>query len=322
MGNTVRKRTESRSRKRKALTIFLLLIFTMFPKMPRAEGLSVVTTLFPLKEFAQSVGGTRVTVHLLLPPGSEPHTWEPMPSDIVRLSQADVFIYIGAEMEPRAHSIVRSSDNVTMHIVEASRSIPHMKIEEARHHGEHGHEGGSTHGEVDPHIWLDFAYSQAIVDSIGHAFTTKDPKWAEYYRRNADDYKQKLKDLDLKYHEVLSTCTCKEFVLGSHAAFAYMARRYGLEQIALYGVSPNSEPTPRKMAEVIRMAKKHQVKAIFFEELVSDKLARTIAREVGVDTLVLHPGANLTKAQLEAETTFISLMEKNLENLKYGLSCE
>jgi zinc transport system substrate-binding protein len=101
-----------------------------------------------------------------------------------------------------------------------------------------------------------------------------------------------------------------------------MARRYGLEQIALYGVSPNSEPTPKKMAEVIRMAKDHRVKAIFFEDLVNDRLARTIAREVGVETLVLHPGANLTKAQIEAEITFLSLMEENLENLKYGLSCK
>ena len=317
-----RERTELCARMRKALIVFLLLIFSFFPAMLRAEGLSVVTTLFPLKEFAQSVGGERVKVRLLLPPGAEPHTWEPKPSDIVRLSHADVFIYIGAEMEPRAHSIVKSSDNATLQIIEVSRGIPLIRVDEAHHHAAHGDKEELTHGAVDPHIWLDFEYSQAIVDKIEHALGKKDPEWAEYYRKNADDYKEKLKNLDLKYKEVLSNCECREFILGSHAAFAYMARRYGLKQISLYRVSPNSEPTPKKMVEVIRMAKKHRVKAIYFEELLSDKLARTIAREVGAETLVLNPGANLTKAEIESEITFLSLMEKNLENLKYGLNCE
>jgi len=317
-----RKRDDSGGCSQKALIGFLLLVLSLSPAMLRAEGLSAVTTLFPLKEFAQSIGGERVTVSLLLPPGAEPHTWEPKPSDIARLSHADVFICIGAGMEPRAHSIVTSLDNPTIEIVEVSRSIPLIRLDEAHYHGRHNDKDELAHGAVDPHIWLDFEYSQAIVDTIERAFDNKDPEWTEYYRRNAEQYKEKLQELDLKYQKVLSTCKCREFILGSHAAFAYMARRYGLKQIALYGVSPNSEPTPQKMAEVIRMAKKHQVKAIFFEELVSDKLARTIAREVGVETLVLSPGANLTKAQIESEITFLSLMEQNLEHLKYGLNCE
>jgi zinc transport system substrate-binding protein len=322
MVSTLRGKAALPARRGKAFMVFLLLILLFPPATLGAEGLSVVTTLFPLKEFAQSVGGKRVTVRLLLPPGAEPHTWEPKPSDIVRLSHADLFIYIGAELEPRAHSIVKSLDNATIQIIAVSRGIPLIRADEVHHHAGHDTKEELAHGEGDPHIWLDFEYSQAIVDRIEDAFSKKDPEWAEYYRKNADDYKEKLKDLDLQYKKTLSNCASREFILGSHAAFAYMARRYGLKQISLYGVSPNSEPTPRKMAEVISMAKDHRVKAIYYEELVSDKLARAIAKEVGAETLVLNPGANLTKAQIESKITFLSLMERNLENLRNGLSCE
>lgn len=110
--------------------------------------------------------------------------------------------------------------------------------------------------------------------------------------------------------------------MGSHAAFAYLAQQYGLTQIALYGISPNAEPTPKKMAEVITAAKHYQAKAIYYEELVSDKLAKTIAQETGAKTLVLSTGENLTQKQIEAKVSFLALMEQNLENLKYGLACK
>jgi len=300
----------------------LLLSLLIIPPKVFAERFSIVTTIFPLKEFAQAVGGERVSVHLLLPPGAEPHTWDPRPSDIVKLSHADVFIYIGAEMEPWIHGILKSLDNPTLQIIEASHAIPLISTNKAHHHGEHSHKEELTHGGVDPHIWLNFEYDQKTVDNISSAFSKKDPEGAEYYRKNAEEYKEKLKNLDLKFKKELRICECKAFILGSHAAFAYMAKRYGLQQISLYGVSPNSEPTPKKMAEVIALAKKYQVRAIYFEELVSDKLAKAIAKEVGAKTLVLNPGANLTKTQIESGVTFLSLMEKNLENLKYGLICQ
>ncbi|HOC39409.1 MAG TPA: zinc ABC transporter substrate-binding protein, partial [Thermodesulfobacteriota bacterium] len=110
--------------------------------------------------------------------------------------------------------------------------------------------------------------------------------------------------------------------VGGHAAFAYLAERYGLQQIPLYGLSPNAEPSPKKMAELIDTAKRHQVKVIYFEQLVSDRLAKVIAREVGAETLALNNGANLTKEDIRAGTTFIHIMESNLEHLRYGLECQ
>ncbi|HPD61286.1 MAG TPA: zinc ABC transporter substrate-binding protein, partial [Thermodesulfobacteriota bacterium] len=282
-----------------------------FPLALHAKDLSVITTIFPLKEFAQAVGGERVKVDQLLPPGAEAHTWEPRPSDIVKLSQADVFIYIGAEMEPWVHGILKAIENPKLVTIEASQGLSLLKADQTEEAlgEEHHHGQESKHNGFDPHIWLNFDYDQKMVDEIYEALSKKDPDSSEYYWRNAQAYKVKLNDLDRKYQSGLTACASKEFILGSHAAFAYLAKKYGLKQIPLYGISPNAEPTPKKMAEVITLAKKYRVRAIYYEELVSDKLAKTIAQEVGAKVLVLTPGANLTKKQIEAKVTFLDLME-------------
>ena len=288
-----------------------------------AKDFSIVTTIFPMKEFAQAVGGDRVNVHLLLPPGAEPHTWEPRPSDIIRLSHADIFIYTDAEMEPWVEGVLESINNPKLFIIEASQGLPLLCIDNlSQLHDDSFVKKESTHRGVDPHFWLNFEYDQRVVDKIANALSKKDPEGAEYYRTNAEKYKKRLQGLDLKYRKELSNCKCKEFIVGGHAAFSYLAKRYGLKQISLYGINPNSEPTPKKMAEVIKLARKYQVRAIYFEEIVSDKLAQVIAKEVGAKVLVLNPGANLKRKQIESGVTFLSLMEKNLENLKYGLICK
>lgn len=295
----------------------------IFPFTLHAENLSVITTIFPLKEFAQAVGGDRVKVTQLLPPGAEAHTWEPKPSDIVRLSRADVFIYIGSEMEPWVSGILKTIENPKLVIIEASQGLPLLRADQTDARSEKHHPiNESTHGEFDPHIWLNFDYDQKIVDKIAGVLGKKDPGGSGYYRRNAEAYNAKLRDIDLRYRKELGKCDSKEVILGSHAAFGYLAKQYGLLQIPLYGISPNAEPTPKKMAEVITAAKHYQAKAIYYEELVSDKLAKTIAQETGAKTLVLSTGENLTQKQIEAEVTFLALMEQNLENLKYGLACK
>jgi zinc transport system substrate-binding protein len=271
-----------------------------------AEQLSVVTTIFPLTEFARAVGGTDVQVHQLLPPGAESHTWDPKPSDIVKLSRADVFIFIGTAMEPWVPDVLRSLGAKQPELIEASKGLALITSQE---------------GAADPHVWLDFEHDWTIVDKVVTAFSRRVPENAHVFARNGDEYKEKLHVLDLTYSSTLKACNTKEVVLGSHAAFGYLARRYGLTQVAVYGLSPNAEPTPKKMAEVIRVARSHHVRAIFFEELVSDNLASAIAQEVGAKTLVLNPGHNLTQRQLAEGVTFLSLMEKNLENLTNGLEC-
>jgi zinc transport system substrate-binding protein len=300
-----------------------ILIVLQASLLDSARKIRIVTSVFPLMEFAQAVCGERGEVHLLVPPGAEIHTWQPRPSDIVRLSSADLFLFIGSTMEPWLQDILDAVQNPNLRTLEASQGISLITRDstgtghEDEHEEEHAHE---TEG-VDPHIWLDFQNDQIIIDKIAAALSGLDPEGTSIFRKNAFAYKQRLRALDEKFRESLQECTHKVFILGGHAAFGYMARRYGLRQISLYGMSPDSSPTPKKLIEIVELAKKYKIKVVFFESSVGDELARVLAREVGARTLILNPGANLTKEELELGKTFFDIMEENLENLKDGLIC-
>jgi zinc transport system substrate-binding protein len=286
------------------------------------DRLKVMASLFPLQEFAKAVGGDKVQVALLLPPGAEAHTWEPKPSDVVKITRADIFIYIGPSMEPWVDKVLKAAQGKRLQVLQASQGLSLLKAEpEEQGRAMHSH-GYSRPEKMDPHIWLDFAMDLKIVDAIAAVFSERDPAHAFLFKRNAEAYKEKLKNLDQKYRHSLAQCRHREIVLGGHAAFAYLAKRYALQQIALSGVSPDAEPTPQKMVEVIKTTRKRGIKFIFSEELVHPKLSQALAREAGVGLLVLNAGPNLTPEQVRERVTFLELMEKNLENLQRGLGCE
>jgi len=284
--------------------------------------LKVMTTLFPLQEFAQAVGGDKVQVDLLLPPGAEPHNWEPKPSDFAKIAKADVFIGIGPMMEPWASKVLKAINNPKLHIVEASRGLPLLEAEEHEHESDPKPSGRKSHEKHwDPHLWLDFSLDAKILESIADAFTVKDPAHASSYREGAEKYKQKLAALEQAYQETLSKCRRRQIIVGGHSAFTYLAKRYNLEQVALYGISPNAEPTPKKLAAVIESARQHRARYIFFEVLVNPKLSQVLAKEAGIGTLILQAGHNLTKEQSQKKITFLELMKLNLESLDRGLEC-
>ncbi len=300
-------------------------------KQTPTEKISVVTTLFPLYEFAKEVGKDKVEVTLLLPPGAEAHTFEPKPSDIQKINNADVFLYIGAGMEPWAHDIVDGSNNKELLLIDASSKVTLIKAgehdeheheEEEHDHESEEHEEEHNHGEYDPHIWLDFENDQKVVSAIAESLSQKDPANKDFYLKNAQDYNAKLGKLHADYVSSLSDCKQNEFISGGHNAFSYLAHKYNLETISAFGISPDSEPTPQKIKEIVDLTKEHGIKYIYFEKLVNPKMAETIAAEAGATTLVLNPAHNLQKEQFEQGVTFISLMEENLINLKIGLECE
>jgi zinc transport system substrate-binding protein len=297
---------------------FILVIFGFQAQdLDAAKKISIVTSVFPLLEFAGAVSGERGEVSLLLPPGAEIHTWRPRPSDIIRLSSADLFIYVGADLEPWLHDLLKSVRNPNLRVLEASRGIPLIDEEDIVHSAhEHNHE------VQDPHIWLDFKNDQRIVDKIAAVLSEMDPEGSSVFKRNAFIYKEKLRILDQKFKDGLMDCVHRTIILAGHGAFGYIARSYNLRQISLYGLSPDSRPTPKKLIKVVELAKKYRIKVIFFEIRVRDELAKVLAEEVGARTLVLNPGANLTKEQLKSGKTFFDIMEANLENLKDGLDCK
>ena len=272
----------------------------------------MVTSLFPLYDFAKNVGKDKADVSLLLPPGVEPHSFEPKPGDVLRIHDADIFIYTDAAMEPWVTKILQSIENKNILVVEAGKGISLMKETS---------DEGREHGGTDPHIWLDFANAQRMVDSICEGFSAKDPAHKTFYADNARAYNSQLSALDTRYKNTLAHCKHSDIVHGGHFAFGYLAKRYNLHYVAAYGFSPDSEPTPRRLYDLSEMIKQKGIKYIFYEELLSPRVAETIARETGVSLLKLSAAHNLTKEELEQNVTFISIMEQNLKNLATGLQC-
>lgn len=284
------------------------------PRPPRSKPektqIKIVATVFPLMEFSRSVARERGEVHLLLPPGAEVHTWQPRPSDIIKISSADVFLTIGADLEPWVPDVLKSVSNKKLIVFEASQILDMIHEEE-----EHGH------GAMDPHVWLDFMNDAIIVNRIKDLLSELDPSGAAFFAHNAALLVERLRQLDDRFEDSLRGCRHRTLILGGHSAFAYLARRYGLQQISLYGLSPDSEPTPSRLIGVIELAKRQNIKAIYFETSVRPKLAKVLAKEVGAKILVLNPAANLTKRQMMSGVTFFDIMEENLKNLKDGLVC-
>lgn len=282
-----------------------------------SKTLSVVTTLFPLAEFARAVGGEYADVTLLLPPGVESHAFEPTPSDIVNIDRSDIFVYTGKAMEPWAEDM-RKSIRATVSVVDSSEGVTFLKeLEEADHEtNEDRHYGG-----MDPHIWLDFGNAARMVSNIEKAFVAQDPSRAEAYRKNAEDYREELRALDREYRQTLATCKTRSIVYGGHYAFGYLASSYGLEYRAAQGLAPDAEPSAQDIATLVRQVKEDGIRYIFYEELASPKIADTIARETGAKLLLLNAGHNVGKDDIAQGTTFLDILRSNLSSLKTGLEC-
>lgn len=280
---------------------------------PASGRLKIVTTIFPLYDLARTIGGSKVEVSLLLPPGAEAHSFEPQPQDMVKINESDIFIYTGKFMEPWAEDLIKSTSNRNLLIVDASYSI---KLRPASlPAAEHGS------GSPDPHIWLDFANLQVMLNTIRDSLISRDPANALFYQDSAADYGNKLKNLDDLYRTTLKNCPSQEIVYGGHYAFAYLAQRYNLKYLAAQGLAPDSEPTAKDLINLIEQVKQNKIKYIFYEELTSPKIAATIAQESQAQLLLLNAAHNVTKEQLAQGITLLEIFKNNLINLKLGLGC-
>jgi len=312
---------------------FALIVATMLvwsacerqEQIPATDKLKVVTTLFPLYDFARNIGGDRADVSLLLPPGVEPHSFEPTPNDVVRVNKANVFIYTNKFMEPWAADILRGARGNDLLVVDSSAGVTFLPAKGQR--GEAGESADSPGGEnrrvlrMDPHIWLSIPNAEKMVDNIVAGLSARDPVNRDFYYGNAAAYKARLGRLDREFQEGLSVCKTRMFVHGGHYAFGYLADRYGLSYISAYAVSADAEPTPGQLVKLIRIMKSNSLRFIFTEELISPRTAKIIAEETGATVLKLNGIHNLSKEDMERGATYISLMEQNLENLRKGLQC-
>jgi zinc transport system substrate-binding protein len=287
-----------------------------------SDKLSVTTTLFPLYDFAKAIGGDKVDVNLLLPPGVEPHSFEPTPSDLIKINESSAFIYTGKFMEPWSEDVIKGLTNTKMVVVDASRGIAMM--ESSHHHDEEieeHHEGDADH-ELDPHIWLDFENAQKMLESIKNGIVQIDPNNSSYYDKNYELYNKKLVELDQRYFSSLKSCQNRNVVYGGHFVFGYLAKRYSLNYVAASGISPDAEPSAQDIATLINQIRNDKIKYIFYEELSSPKISETLANETDTKMLLLNGAHNVSKEDKESKVSFLDLMNNNLINLVSGLGCK
>ncbi len=282
-------------------------------------SLPVVATFYPLQEFAQRIGGERVQVRTLVPAGAEPHDYEPRPQDIASLHAARVVIYNDAGLEPWFEKL-RPEFSAGLVVVNASNGLPLVKGGEDHETDVLGESSGVGTAGVDPHVWLDPLLAVRMVGNISRGLQEADPESREFVGANASKLEEELVTLHGEFAAALRTCRQKEFIT-THAAFGYLARRYGLKQLAISGLSPEAEPAPARLRELVHLARDHDIKVIYYETLVSPRVAEALAREVSARVLVLNPLEGLTDEELRQGQTYFSVMHANLRHLAEGLGC-
>jgi len=313
----------------KKLLCVLLSVFTVtafcacgVPADKKANRISVIATLFPQYDFVRQIAKDKADVTLLLPPGVESHTFDPSVKDMANIKNADIFVYTNSEMEPWAQRIlnsVNSKDLTVLNVGEHVELIHGHGEEPDGHEDEDEHEEAHEHG-FDPHIWLDLTNCVKIVDEITNALCVRDSGNESFYKQNAEEYKEKLLQLDQNIINTVEQSKNRTLVFGGRFAYAYFLKRYEINyQTAYDSCSEQSEPSVKKISEIIDYIKKNDVNVIFYEELSDPKAARSIANECKIEYLLFSTAHNLKKSEFESGTTFLDIMEKNLENIKKAL---
>lgn len=307
-----------------SLLVFSVLIAIVMPKNDKKEDsgkIEIVATLFPQYDFAKQIGGDKVNVTLLLPPGTETHTYEPSPQDIISISNANMFIYTGKYMEPWSERIISGIDSDTK-VLDASKNINliHSEDDDDEEHEEHHHEEEHHHHEYDPHIWLDPQNAIVMVNNITDELCAIDKENEEYYRANSEKLIKEIQELDYDIEDAIKSSGKNKIAFGGTFAYAYFVNHYNLEYVTAYdSCGESSEPSVAKVKEVIDYMKKNNIKVVFYQEASSGKIADSIAAETGAKKLTLHTIHNATQIEIENGETYVSLMRKNLDNLKQAL---
>jgi zinc transport system substrate-binding protein len=267
------------------------------------DKVDVVAAFYPLQFATQQVGGDRVSVTNLVKPGAEPHDLELQPKQVGQVSTADLVVYLRS-FQPAVDETVDQ---------EAKKTSLDVATVQPLHQAPKGAEETGN----DPHVWLDPVRFAAIADRIADRLATLDPAHAADIRDRAAALHAKLTALDQEYATGLAQCQRHEIVT-SHAAFGYLAERYRLTQIPITGLTPDEEPTPRHLAEVADQARRYHATTIFFETLVSPKIAQTLATEVGAKAEVLDPIEGIEPG---SHDDYLSVMRANLTRLRTALGC-
>lgn len=274
------------------------------------ERIGVVVSIYPLKDIVEQVGGERVRVDYMIPPGASPHTFEPKPSDIKRLNRANLLFLIGGGLEFWAEKVV-SALNKKPRVIVLSKGLSLLK--EKHSHG--AHDRYDKREFFDPHIWLDPIMVMTMVDRIRDVIADSDPSNRIYYAQRAERFKDEIMKLHLRIEETAKRFRTREFVT-FHSAWNYFAKRYGLRIIGIIEESPGKEASPAHIAKIVKEIRETKVKVVFVEPQFNPKAAEVIAKETGAKVFILDP---IGGPDIKGRASYIGLMNHNLSVLASAL---
>jgi zinc transport system substrate-binding protein len=284
--------------------VFLVAAACSGTSASRGSKLSVTAAFYPLQFLAERIGGDAVSVTNLTPPGAEPHDLELRPSDVAAIRSARIVLYLRG-LQPAVDDAIKT-------LPEKSRAFNALELIPLRH---------LSDGSVDPHFWLDPTLFSRAAAAVEQRFEQADAKDAGVFQRNLTQLDADLAKLDRDFNSGLAHCASREIFTG-HAAFGYVAARYGLRQIAITGLNPEAEPSPKDLGHIIQLARQLRPTVVYAETLVSSRAVDAVARAVGARVAVLNPIEGLLPAQRTAGADYLSLMHEDLQTLELGLSCQ
>lgn len=308
--------------------IFLVLALaacSTAPAEPTDGRISVVATIFPQYDFARQIGGDKIKLKMLVTPGGESHSYEPTPQDIKAVRECDIFICAGGESDIWYNTVLKSveGDFTVISLMDCVEAVEEeitegMSEKLSLSGGEREEEP-----EYDEHVWTSLKNAQIISRAIEEAMSSADEANADFYRRNAEDYINRLSELDRKYGEAVEKAENKTLVFGDRFPFRYLFDDYGLKYCAAFpGCSTESDVSAKTMLFLIDKVKEEKLKAVYYIEFGAKKIADAVAEETETKPLLFHSCHTVSKEDFKNGVTYLSLMEQNLENLKRGLNVE
>lgn len=293
--------------------ILICWFFILVANSSYAERMKVVVSIYPLGDITKQVGGEKIDVKVMLPPGASPHTFEPTPFEMMELHNARVFVKIGAGLEFWAEKMLNASGSKGLIVVDASSGLPLIRV--IHSHGLAETPKKSKLESADPHVWLDPVFVTMIVDKIADALSRADPYGKAYYTERAEKYKRDLETLHNEISERVKSFKVKEYVT-FHPAWDYFSTRYGLRVAGVIEESPGREPGPKHIAKIVNRIKKLKSKVVFAEPQFNPKISEVIAKEAGAKVLFLDP---IGGPNIKGRDTYMGLMRYNLSVMEEAM---
>ncbi|MDX8366616.1 metal ABC transporter solute-binding protein, Zn/Mn family [Cytobacillus sp. IB215665] len=295
------------------------------------ETLQIYTTLYPLEDFTKKIGQEHVEVVSVIPAGADAHTFEPTPKKMIEIANANLFIYSSNQLENYVDSMKDALEKENVKFVATADKLMNEEqnhSEEEENHSEEEKPEENEHEDSDhdqhdddlnPHVWLDPTFAIELAEEIKDALAALKPEAKDDFENNFLLLKEKLTKLDHQLQTTIEQAERRE-ILVSHAAYSYWESRYGINQIAVAGISSTNEPSQKQLAEIIETANEHQIKYILLEQNVKPKVTDVIKNELNATPLQIHNLSVLTDNDITNGEDYFSLMEKNLETLKIALN--